>query len=114
MATIQEHLISLGFKKDNTCPDAVNRWEKSDGRIDGPYVIGRTYWVSITLSADGSTTKYGIINFYGDYGWITKSRKFTGEMSASEIDAFIEKNATSFAAIVRTSPYTSMYHQITF
>ena len=103
--SVEEFLKSQGFKRDETCPDGVNRWEKEDGRREGPYVINRTFYVSITLNAEGRKTLYGRINFLGDYGHIEKSRKFEGELKPHEIREFLDRYSDKQASIVKCSPY---------
>lgn len=102
---LEEFLESQGFKRDETCPDGVNRWEMEDGRREGPNVIGRSFYARITLDSEGRKTLYGRINFLGDYGHIEKSRKFEGELSPREIQNFLDKDCDKQASIVKCSPY---------
>lgn len=103
---LEAFLQSQGFKRDETCPDGVNRWEKEDGKREDPYVIGRTFHASITLDSEGRKTLYGRINFLGDYGYILKSRKFEGELKLWEITNFLIRDCDVVqAAIVKCSPY---------
>ena len=86
----QRYLIGEGFKKDTTCPLSVNRWEKSDGETH----FTSSYWVSITLTEDGSRTLYGVANFHsGDgNGYITEHRFFDGvELSIDDFKKFIDR-----------------------
>ena len=87
----QALLQTLGFRRDTSAPDGVNRWYREDGRRDPPYVIGQTYHASVTLSADGSRTLYGRINFHGDYGRIIEFRRFEKAVSVADLDKFLDK-----------------------
>lgn len=103
--SLEEFLKSQGFKRDETCPDGVNRWEKEDGKREDPHVIGRTFHASITLDSDGEKTLYGRINFLGDYGHILRSRKFEGKLTEEEIKRLLDPKSDRQAAIVKCSPY---------
>lgn len=87
----QAHLQTLGFRRDTSAPDGVNRWYREDGRREPPYVIGQTYHASVTLSADGSRTLYGRINFHGDHGRILEFRRFEKAVSVADLDKFLDK-----------------------
>ena len=87
----QTHLQTLGFRRDMSAPDGVNRWYREDGRREPPYVIGQTYHASVTLSADGSRTLYGRINFHGDHGRILEFRRFEKAVSVADFAKFLDR-----------------------
>lgn len=89
----EEYLKARGFKKDNTCPAGVNRWEKQEG--EG---WDKQWWASVTLKADGSETLYGVVNFYTicisgsqPYNYISKHKKFNGPISIPEFNRFLTR-----------------------
>ena len=100
-----KYLQTEGFKKDTTTPVGVNRWGKTDGKqTNGIHITNRTYSVSVTLSADGSKTEYGVINFYGDYGHIIQHRYFNGAISVENFKLFLDRNEMNLPKCVRKFP----------
>lgn len=87
----QEYLQTLGFRRDTSAPDGVNRWFREDGQRETPYVIRQTYDASVTLSADGSRTLYGRINFHGDHGRILEFRRFEKAVSVADFAKLLDK-----------------------
>ena len=99
------YLQKEGFKKDATAPEKVNRWEKTDGKkTDNIHIENRTYFVSVTLTEDGSQALYGIVNFYGDYGYINQHRYFNGGVSVDEFKKFIDKNEQELPPCIKIFP----------
>ena len=102
----QNFLLSRGFVQDRTCPLGVNRWEKQVG--DG---FNKQYWVSVTLSEDGSRTLYGVINFcnvdkYGasrPYDYILEHRSFDGPINVNDFERFCDKRS----GFARRTVYTT-------
>ena len=70
----QEYLKELGWVKDTTCPDGVNRWNSSD---DFNMYAGGWY-TSITFKdKEGTIPDYGMANFHtSPHGYIIKHRSF--------------------------------------
>lgn len=101
-----EYLQKEGFKKDTTAPEKVNRWEKTDGRDGGHGVLvaNRTYFVSVTLTEDGSETLYGVENFYDGAGYIIQHRYFNGVISVEDFVKFIDRNEQNLPQCVRKFP----------
>lgn len=93
----QEDLVRRGFTKDETCPDSVNRYEKTDKRIRG---CGRL-WISVTMTDDGSKSKYGVCLFFEAHNAIDpranpqviRKRKWEGPVTAEDLDAIMDYNA---------------------
>lgn len=102
----QNFLLSRGFVQDRTCPVGVNRLEKQVG--DG---FDKQYWVSVTLSQDGSRTLYGVINFhnvdiYGasrPYDYILEHRSFDGPINVNDFERFCDKQS----GFARRTVYTT-------
>ena len=86
--TMRATLIEMGFKKDKTAP-YVNRYEKSDGVTH----FDSTYWISITLSEDGSECEYGVILFYDNIGDVSKKRKWDGAISKEDLQTIMDKGS---------------------
>lgn len=86
--TTQATLIEMGFKKDETAP-YVNRYELSDGETH----FDSTYWISVTMSEDGSECEYGVILFYDSIGDVCKKRKWCGALSVEDLKAIMDKNS---------------------
>ena len=94
----REYLIRNDFKKDNHCPEGVNRWGKKDGEMGC-----RNYAVSVTLSEDGKQTIYGVVNFYttaisklsfaGYYEYISLHRYFNGKITVKDFERMLDRNA---------------------
>lgn len=94
----QEYLIKNGFKRDKTCPEGVNRWEKQDGKMGS-----RNWHVSVTLTPEGNKALYGIANFYsismnvlsytGYYEYISLHRYFNGEITVKDFNRMLNRNA---------------------
>lgn len=90
----QDYLIANGFVKDEKCPVGVNRWEKTTYTD-----YGRDYFVSVTLSADGGTTEYGVVNFYSigygsrPYEYIALHRYFNDPINEDEFNAFLDRKS---------------------
>lgn len=97
--TTQATLIDMGFKRDKTAP-YVNRYEMSDGETH----FDSTYWISITMSPDGSESEYGIILFYDSTGYNFKKRKWDGAISEDDLKAIMDKNSIA-PMFVREFPY---------
>ena len=97
------YLIKNGFWRDGTAPTGVFRWQKYDGKVDGPYIINRTYSISVTLEGDGTKTLYGVLNFLGDYGYILEHRYFNGAISIADFEKFIDKRCWPLPEIVKSS-----------
>lgn len=92
----QDYILGQHFGQDTTCPKAVNRFEKTVGHEKWP-----DYWVSVTLTEDGSATLYGIVNFYGyetsaatrPYQYIKEHRFFNGPISKDMFERFLDRKA---------------------
>lgn len=58
----QKYLENLGWKRDLTCPEGVNRWENKN-----PHECTvNEWWSSVTFSdASGTIPIYGVMNFHG-------------------------------------------------
>lgn len=90
----QSYLESKGFKRDTTAPEGVNRWEREDGHRDELYIVGRTYYVTVTLTPGGEQTRYGRINFLGDYGHMHEFRRFEKAISVPDFERFLDPKCT--------------------
>ena len=101
-----EYLQKEGFKKDTTAPEKVNRWEKTDGKDGGHGVLvaNRTYFVSVTLTEDGSETLYGVENFYDSAGYIIQHRYFNGIISVEDFMKVLDRNEQNLPQYVRKFP----------
>lgn len=106
--TVNQNIIKkLGFTRDLTAPEGVNRWEKSDGKTH----FVSTFHVSITLSDDGSKTLYGVVNFYlsGGHGYISEHRSFDGvAISYEDLKMFMSRYETNQPSFVRVYPSTQV------
>lgn len=92
----QDYLRGQHFGQDTTCPKSVNRLEKTVGHEKWP-----DYWVSVTLTEDGSATLYGIVNFFGyetsaatqPYQFIKEHRFFNGPLTEEMFERFLNRKA---------------------
>lgn len=98
---MEEYLISLGFKKEPI--DYANRWSLTDGETH----YTSSFYMSVTLTHDGSETLYGFIVFYSHdgNGNIVEKRKFGGDanqnVTKSDIVKMLDKTCTTFPKYIR-------------
>lgn len=98
----EDFLRQRGFHKDETCPSIVNRWEKSDGETH----FTSSYWVSITLSVNGSSTLYGVINFHSSdgLGYIIEHRSFDNvAISIEDFDKFMDRKCKNLPDFIKST-----------
>lgn len=69
----QKYLKNLGWVRDTTCPEDVNRWENKN-----PHEITTNeWWVSITFKDEfGKLPMYGVANYHDSKHDITIHRSF--------------------------------------
>ena len=69
----QKYLKSLGWKRDMTCPNGVNRWENKNPHE----VTTNEWWVSIMFKDErGEFPNYGVLNFHDSQRNIVIHRSF--------------------------------------
>lgn len=103
MPVNETYLIAKGFKRDKTCPSQVVRYEKTDAKMEGPYVKNRRYWISVTLGDDGEQTRYGVANFYGNYGHIEEHRSFEKAITTQDFEKFVDPACDRLPEGIRTT-----------
>lgn len=101
----EDFLIAEGFKRDLTAPKGVNRWEKTDGRRDGIYMIGKTYLFSITLTSSGlSHTLYGVGRWNTDYDYQVEKRSFDNRaLTIDDYEKFIDRCCVELPEYIKTT-----------
>lgn len=94
--TNERHLIGLGFKRDNHCPDGVIRYELCDRQAQPG---GK--WVSVTLNKDG-TAIYGVANFYSHdiSAYIYRHRSFNCSILETDFAKFMDERCENLPKYV--------------
>lgn len=98
-------LASQGFMKDSSAPEGINRWKKSDGKEEGPYIVGRSYSFSITLfTGKPSHTLYGIALWTSEYGYIDEKRSFDNRaLTIADYEKFVDRRCVDLPEYIRTT-----------
>lgn len=103
MLVNERYLIEHGYTRDRTCPSLVVRYEKTDARQEGPYTCRRTYWISVTLNANGTHTQYGVANFHDGEGYIAEHRSFEKAISTEDFEKFSDRKCLSLPDGIKTT-----------
>ena len=94
--TNERYLIGLGFKRDNTCPEGVIRYELCENQARP----GRK-WISVTLNKDRIAI-YGVANFYSSNipAYIYRHRSFNCPILETDFAKFIDEHCENLPEYV--------------